>query len=164
MYSMNMRYTQVNKTRPFCVMYARQPNDLQDYTKVDKDEVQLEAMDSEQVEKNMSYLKETVIPAMAKRMKETLGKNHEKFNKRNKIIDKPFPLNSKVMIVNVDEKNEQQPGWLGPYIVKGYGENRSYILEDLTGSFLRRFVPAKQIRLLESGDRRDRSELNENTL
>ena len=95
MYSMNMRYTHINKTRPFCAMFARQPTDLQDYTKADRNEVQFEEMDSKQVDKNMGYMKETVIPAMAKRMKETQVKDHDKFNKSHKIHTELFPINSK---------------------------------------------------------------------
>ena len=65
------------------------------------------------------------------------------------------------MITNVDRTSKNQPRWLGPYIVKAYGENRTYILEDLAGAFLRRLVPVRQIRLLESGDRRSKDDLKE---
>ncbi|KAI9475477.1 MAG: hypothetical protein EXX96DRAFT_651253 [Benjaminiella poitrasii] len=135
MYSMNMRYTRIHKTRPFCAMFYRQPNQLEDYTKLDKTPLAIEKMDAKQVEKNMSYIQETVLPSMAKRMRETQVKDHENFNKKHKVVQDIFPLNSKVMVVNVDRSAKTQPRF--------------------------RDIPINQIKLIQSGDKTSNEELFE---
>ncbi|KAI8967856.1 hypothetical protein BDB01DRAFT_901207 [Pilobolus umbonatus] len=65
------------------------------------------------------------------------------------------------MITNVTRSSKMQERWLGPFIIKGYTSNGSYILEDLTGSLLSRDVPTQQIRLIQSGSKRTPKELKE---
>jgi hypothetical protein len=159
-YSVNCQYSRLHKSRPFAVMFNRQPNDFIDYTDV-KPTINIEKSDSKLIDKKLKYVKDVIIPSIAKRIKETQLNDHLKFQKNNKIIETKYPLNSKVMIVNVLKSSKLQPRWLGPFIIKGYTKHGSYILEDLTGSLLSRDVPTHQIRLIQSGDQRSESELNE---
>jgi transposase InsO family protein len=159
-YSVNCQYSRLHKSRPFAIMFNRQPNDFIDYTNV-KPTIDIEKSDSKLIDSKLKYVKDVVIPSIAKRIKETQLNDHLKFQKNNKIIENKYPLNSKVMIINVLKSSKLQPRWLGPFIIKGYTKHGSYILEDLTGSLLSRDVPTHQIRLIQSGDKRSETELND---
>lgn len=118
-------------------------------------------MDAETVENNMKYIRELVIPSMARRMKETQLKDHAKFSKHHKIIEEMLRLNSKVMIQNVDRSAKSDPKFIGPYFIRGYTTNSTYMLEDTLNQLLQRDVPLNQIRVLQRGDKRPENELLE---
>jgi transposase InsO family protein len=159
-YSMNVQYARLHKSRPFSAMFFRHPNGFEDYTNV-KPTIDIEKSDHKVIDEKLKYVKEVVIPALAKRIKETQLFDHERFEKSHKIIRDKYPLNSKVMITNVNRTAKVQPRWIGPLIIKGYTKNGSYILEDLAGSLLSRDVPTQQIRLIQAGDKRSANELKD---
>ncbi|KAI8968740.1 hypothetical protein BDB01DRAFT_709755, partial [Pilobolus umbonatus] len=139
-------------------MYNRQPNGFQDYSNL-RPTIRMEKSDSKYIDDKLKYVRETVIPALADRIKELQTDDHLKFNKTHRIIkDNSF---LKVMITNVTRSSKMQERWLGPFIIKGYTSNGSYILEDLTGSLLSRDIPTQQIRLIQSGSKRTPNELKE---
>jgi hypothetical protein len=148
------------KSRPFAVIFNRQSNDFIDYTDV-KPTINIEKSDSKLINKKLNYIKDIIIPSIAKSVREIQLNDHLKFQKNNKITETKYPLNSKVMAVNVLKSSKLQPRWLDPFIIKGYTKHGSYILEDLTGSLLSRDVPTHQIRLIQSRDQRFGSEPNE---
>lgn len=159
-YSMNVQYARLHKSRPFSAMFFRHPNGFEDYTSV-KPTLDIEKSDHKVIDEKLNYVKEVVIPALTKRIKETQLFDHERFEKTHKIIRDKYPLNSKVMITNVNRTSKVQPRWIGPLIIKGYTKNGSYILEDLTGSLLSRDVPTQQIRLIQAGNQRSANELKD---
>lgn len=153
-YAINAQYARLHKSRPFSVMYNRQPNGFQDYSNL-RPSLSFERTDSKAIDDKLKFVKETVLPALAKRINETQSNDHERFINSHKIVKEKYPINSKVMITNVNRKSKMTERWLGPYIIAGYSPNGSYILKDLTGTPLPRHLPTQQIRLIESGNKRN---------
>lgn len=153
-YAINAQYARLHKSRPFSVMYNRQPNGFQDYTNL-RPSLSLEHSDSRAIDDKLKFVKETVIPALAKRINETQSNDHERFINTHKIVNEKYPINSRVMITNVNRTSKMTERWLGPYIITGYTAHGSYILNDLTGTPLPRHLPTQQIRLIQSGNKRN---------
>ena len=161
-YSMNSQYTRLHKSRPFAVMYNRQPNSFIDYTEQVDPSIDIEKSDMDMINKKFKHIKEVVIPSIATRIKETQSADHANFIKNHKIIEHKFPINSKVMILDPTRSRKSDPRYLGPYIVQNYTKHGSYILADLTDKLLSRDVPTHHIKLLQDGDLRA-NEVNDAT-
>ena len=160
-YAVNCQYSRLHKSRPFTIMFNRQPNDFIDYSEQVDSSIDIEKADNKLINQKLKFVKEVVIPSIAKRIKDTQSVDHENFKKSHKIIDKKYSLNSKVMIVNVHRSSKLHPRWLGPFIIKGYTNNGSYILSDLTGDLLSRDVVTHHIKLIEDGNQRSPNSLKE---
>ena len=159
-YAINAQYARLHKSRPFSVMYNRQPNGFQDYTNL-RPSLSFERTDSRAIDDKLKFVKETVLPALAKRINETQSNDHNRFINSHKIVHEKYPINSKVMITNVNRTSKMTERWLGPYIITGYSPNGSYILKDLTGAPLPRHLPTQQIRLMQSGNKRNPGDFKE---
>ncbi|KAG2212105.1 hypothetical protein INT45_003662 [Circinella minor] len=152
-YAMNIQYARIHKSQPFSVMFNRAPNMFKDYS----NEAAVSSVDSgkpdvEVIDKRLQYIKKVVIPAIHKRMKETQLLDHERFEKKHKIVHSKYPINSKVMILNVTRGSKLEPRWLGPYFIKNYTKHGSYVLADITGELLSRDVATQHIRVIDYSD------------
>jgi len=151
-YSMNIQYARLHKSQPFSVMFNRAPNLFKDYSNTPAPAINIEKSNTEIIDKRLNYVKEVVIPAIHKRIKETQLKDHATFERTHKIIYDKYPINSKVMIVNPTRTSKLSPRWLGPYLIKNYTKNGSYVLADLTGELLSRDVATQHIRVIDFSD------------
>ncbi|EPB92027.1 hypothetical protein HMPREF1544_01090 [Mucor circinelloides 1006PhL] len=89
-----------------------------------------------------------LLPAIREQIVKTKEADNAYFKKRHKILEKPFPVGSSVMIKNVDKNKKTDPNYEGPYSVYGYTKNGSYILQDKSEAFLSRDIPTSHIKLI----------------
>ncbi|KAG2211569.1 hypothetical protein INT47_008665 [Mucor saturninus] len=78
-------------------------------------------------------------------MKETQVVNAAKFNKNKRIIPTAYPINSEVMIKNINRRTELDPMFIGPFYVTNVTKGGLYVLRVSMGDFLGRDVPTSQI-------------------
>jgi putative transposase len=150
-YAMNCKYARLHKSRPYTVLFNRQPNGFEDYSNI-KPVLHLEKTDSKLIDEKFKFVNEVVIPALSKRIKETQAHDHDRFVKTHKIVTKQFPVGSKVMIKNVTRLSKIDARNLGPFYIHGITKNGSYILKDKTGTLLSRDVPTSHIIFISSDD------------
>ncbi|CEP19913.1 hypothetical protein [Parasitella parasitica] len=123
-YCLNLHKSRLHGMMPFVVVFARLPNELKDYSQIE------------------AVLPEQEIDYQNKRA------DNAYFRKRHKILEKPFPIGSPVMIKNVEKNKKTDPNYGGPYSVYGYTKNGSYILQSKSDAFLSRDVPKSHIKLI----------------
>jgi transposase InsO family protein len=143
-YCLNVRYARLHKSRPYAVLFNRQPNEFQDYTKVTPT-LRMEKAENKIIDEKYKFVQEILIPALSERIKETQKRDHERFSKTHKIVEQQFPIGSKVMIKNVNRTKKIDERYEGPFFIHGITKNGSYILKDKTGTLLSRDVPTSHI-------------------
>lgn len=143
-YAMNCKYARLHKSRPYTVLFNRQPNGFEDYSNT-QPKLQLEKVDSKVIDEKFKFVNEVVIPALSKRIRDTQERDHDRFVKTHRIVTKQFPVGSKVMIKNVTRLSKLDARNLGPFYIHGITKNGSYILKDKTGTLLSRDVPTSHI-------------------
>ncbi|KAK4512904.1 uncharacterized protein ATC70_003614 [Mucor velutinosus] len=151
-YAMNIQYARLHQSQPFAIMFGRAPNLFQDYTQLPNADQTPEDPTKEVIDARLQNIKDVVIPAIHKRIKETQLRDHERFEKHHKIIEEKYPINSKVMLFDPVRSTKLHPRWLGPYFIKNYTRNGSYTLADITGELLPRDVPTQHIRVVDFSD------------
>jgi hypothetical protein len=147
--AMNIKYSKLHKSRPYSIVFNRQPNDFEDYSKV-KPTLSLLKADTKKIQDRLAFAQEVVIPKIASLRKVTQEANHARFEKNHRIIKDMYPIGSKVMIINVHRQSKLEERYSGPFTIKGYTKNKSYILVDRLDNLLSRDVPTHHIKLIES--------------
>lgn len=147
--AMNCHYSRLHNMKPFCVMFFRQPNTFHnDYAKLAL-KFPGKSIDQKAFVKKLSLVDRILIPAIKEQIERTQKADNAYFMKRHKILQKPFPTGSAVMIKNVEGKNSKtDPLYEGPYTICGTTRNGSYILKDRTDTLLARDVPTSHIKLI----------------
>lgn len=147
--AMNIKYSSLHKSRPYAIVFNRQPNGFEDYSKVTPT-LSTEKADAKLIEDRLRFAQEVVIPQISKRIKETQDKQHETFSKTHKVLTDMYPIGSKVMIQNVTRGDKLEERYSGPFFVKGYTKHKSYILVDQADNLLSRDIPTQQIKLIDA--------------
>ena len=143
--AINSKHASLHGSRPFSLMFARQPNVWQDYTETELGDVEAARTSDRRIEE----MEKVIIPAIAERIQNLHKIQGKSFNKNNRILP-DFPIGSKVMIVNVTRKSKTEPRYEGPFTVHGRrsGSSGPYVLTDETGALLSRDVPPSHIKLI----------------
>jgi hypothetical protein len=147
---MNIKYSKLHNSRPYAIVFGRQPNDFEDYSKV-RPTLSTENADTAKINERLAFAQDVVIPHISKLIKETQDKDHARFEKSHRIIRDMYPIGSKVMIINVHRNSKLQERYSGPFTIKGYTKNKSYVLVDPQGNLLSRDIPTQQIKLIDDG-------------
>ena len=109
------------------------------------------AQDLEAQLKRIKELTETVWPAIRVAEQQHKERMKEKVDSRSRILKKPYPVGSLVMLQDDRRTNHMLPPWLGPYkILKYEPTSQNYILEDLEGEEYPRTVPAHKLKLVRA--------------
>jgi transposase InsO family protein len=145
--AMNFKYSKIHKSRPYSIVFNKQPNGFTDYSKV-KPTLSTEKADTRLLDERLAFAQNVVIPEIAKLMRETQAKDHEIFKKGHRVLTDMYPIGSKVMIKNVDRKRKVDERFSGPFTISGYTKNKSYILVDPANNLLSRDVPTHHIKLI----------------
>ncbi|KAG2228735.1 hypothetical protein INT48_007074, partial [Thamnidium elegans] len=98
--AMNIKYSKLHKSRPYSIVFNRQPNDFKDYSKV-VPTLSLMKADTKKIHDRLVFAQEVVIPQIALLIKTTQDNDHARFEKTHKVLKDMYPVGSKVMIVNV---------------------------------------------------------------
>jgi hypothetical protein len=147
--AMNMKYSRLHKSRPYSILFNRQPNELEDYSNLEPT-LDMEKADTDQIEKRLAFAQQVVIPQISKIMREQQDKDHQQFEKKHRIIKDMYPIGSTVMIKNVNRSSKLEERFTGPFTVKGYTKNKSYILVDQQNNLLSRDIPTHHIKLIHA--------------
>ncbi|KAG1510139.1 hypothetical protein G6F53_006908 [Rhizopus delemar] len=143
-YAMNCKFARLHNSRPFCVMFNRQPNELIDYSNI-QPILHNQTIDSQNLEDKLKDVMDIIIPGLREKISETQRNDNTKFMRKNRIIYDQYPLKSEVMIKNVNRTDKTSERYEGPYTIHGYTKNGSYILMDKTGALLPRNIPTSHI-------------------
>lgn len=143
-YCINTKYARLHKSRPYTLLFNRQPNGLEDYSKVEPT-LSLEKADERLINERYQFVQDVLIPAISKRIVETQEQDHAKFERKHKIVTEHYPIGSKVMIKNVNRQNKLDERYEGPYLIHNVTDKGSYVLADRTGALLSRDVPTHHI-------------------
>ncbi|KAG2228371.1 hypothetical protein INT48_007210, partial [Thamnidium elegans] len=135
--AMNIKYSKLHKSRPYSIVFNRQPNDFKDYSNVTPT-LSLMKADTKKIHDRLAFAQEVVIPQIAALIKNTQDNDHARFEKTHKVIKDMYPIGSKVMIINVHRKSKLEEKYSGPFTIKGYTKNKSYILVDRLDNLLSR--------------------------
>ncbi|CEP17706.1 hypothetical protein [Parasitella parasitica] len=79
-YCINVKYARLHKSRPYTLLFNRQPNGPTDYSKVEPTPVS-EFADDIAVNKHYQFVQDFLIPAISKRILETQNTDHAYFAK-----------------------------------------------------------------------------------
>lgn len=146
-YCLNLHKSRLHGMMPFVVVFARLPNELADYSNLEAVLPEQE-IDVKALKQKIKLIDKILVPAIKEQIVKTKEADNAYFRKRHKILEKPFPIGSSVMIKNVEKNKKTDPNYEGPYSVYGYTKNGSYILQDKTNAFLSRDVPTSHIKLI----------------
>ncbi|CEP12810.1 hypothetical protein [Parasitella parasitica] len=146
-YCLNCHKSRLHGMMPFVVVFARLPNELKDYSQV-KAVLPDQEIDVKTLKKKIKRIDKILVPAIREQIVKTKEADNAYFRKRHKILEKPFPIGSSVMIKNVDKNKKTDPNYEGPFSVYGYTKNGSYILQDKSNAFLSRDIPTSHIKLI----------------
>ncbi|CEP10401.1 hypothetical protein [Parasitella parasitica] len=146
-YCLNLHKSRLHGMMPFVVVFARMPNELKDYSQI-KAVLPEQKLDVKALKNKIKLIDKILVPAIREQIVKTKEADNAYFRKRHKILEKPFPIGSSVMIKNVEKNKKTDPNYEGPYSVYGYTKNGSYILQDKTDAFLSRDVPTSHIKLI----------------
>ncbi|CEP08686.1 hypothetical protein, partial, partial [Parasitella parasitica] len=110
-------------------------------------------IDVETFKEKLDLIDRIIVPAIRDQIMKTQDKDSTYFRKRHRILEKPYPIGSTVMIKNIENKNRKtDPNYEGPFYVHGVTRNGSYILTDRMNTFLARDVPTQQIKLISTNN------------
>ena len=153
--SLNVHRSRLHGMMPFMVMFHRAPNEFKDY-RGDKPTLHEREIDVEAFKKKLDLIDRIIVPAIRDQILKTQDKDSNYFRKRHRILEKPYPIGSTVMIKNIENKNRKtDPNYEGPFYIHGITKNGSYILTDKTDTFLARDVPTQQIKLISTNDAKE---------
>ena len=85
--AMNIKYSKLHKSRPYSIVFNRQPNDLKDYSN-DVPTLTMESADTKMINDRLAFAQNIVIPHIAARIKETQTYDHAHFEKTHRICTK----------------------------------------------------------------------------
>ncbi|KAI8636127.1 hypothetical protein BD408DRAFT_461873 [Parasitella parasitica] len=130
--SLNLYRSRLHGMASFVVMFNRLPNGFEDY-RGDKSVLHEREIDVDALQKRLDQIDRIIVPAIREQIQKTQDKDSEYFRERRRILEKPFPIGSTLMITNIeDKKRKTDPNYEGPFYVHGVTKNGSYILTDRT--------------------------------
>ena len=159
-YALNIHITKSNESSPFSLLYGRAVDPIRD---IDGNLLPLE--DNVLEAQSRGILSEKAYDALIERsrlMTELIYPEIHKVSVRNKskvkeyaekgrrIITKPLPLKSKVMLLNTDRNRaKNQARYFGPYTIVNFdSRNNGYYLQVMQGSLLERSFPVHFLKLI----------------
>ena len=143
----NSKHSPLHGSRPFSLMFARQPNKLCDYTNDDTSHNVSLQQALELRKEDIEQFEQAVIPAIKERMQRMRDAEKARYDSRNRII-KPLPVGTKVVIKNVHRSGKTEPRYTGPFQITGLNRGGAYTLADGTGETHTCNVPASHIKVV----------------
>ena len=141
---LNTKCNERTKTPPFTLMFGRNANDFEDFSKEKSVEKSTEI--NRRLLGNIKMMTEVVFPAVYERTKLITGKQKEKFDATHKLID--IPVGASVMVKVTEKQNKLNPNYIGRYIVKRITSGGSYVLENESGKLEPRNFPPSLLKVI----------------
>ncbi|KAJ8651291.1 hypothetical protein O0I10_013223 [Lichtheimia ornata] len=142
---LNSKHNPLHGSRPYSLMFARQPNKLCDYTNDDTNVSPQQALELRK--EDIEQFEQAVIPAIQERMQRMRDAEKARYDSKNRII-KPLPIGTKVVIKNVHRSGKTEPRYTGPFRITGLNRGGAYTLADATGQQHACNVPPSHIKVV----------------
>ena len=144
-FSYNQKLTTLTGSSPFCLMFARQANEVTDYTSASIKTINLDDWKSHQ-EKLLSL----ILPAISSRIHMNKTKMVKSLDThRKQLLQAGVPAGTTVMIVDPHHQDKFEPKFIGPYTIIRRARNGAYVLRDAAGDLLDRHVTADKMKILK---------------
>lgn len=143
----NSKHSPLHGSRPFSLMFARQPNKLCNYTNDNTDHNVSPQQALELRKEDIEQFEQAVIPAIKERMQRMRDAEKARYDSNNRII-KPLPIGTKVVIKNVHRSGKTEPRYTGPFRITGLNQGGAYTLADATGETHTCNVPPSHIKVV----------------
>lgn len=140
---LNSKYNIRTKSTPFSLMFARNPNDFENFSQEKDTQTAKEINDN--LKEKIRHMTEIVYPAIYDRVKHVTNKQKEKFDVAHKMID--FPAGSKVMILITDRQSKLDPHYKGYYTVVRKTAAGTYVLRNEQGFLEPRNYPPSLLKM-----------------
>jgi hypothetical protein len=141
---LNTKYNERTKTPPFTLMFGRNANDFEDFSK-EKDKATRNEVNN-QLQEKIKMMTEIVYPAIYERTKLVTQKQKEIFDKTHKLID--IPIGAEVMIKVLQKGNKLDPNYIGLYKILRRTSGGSYVLQNEKGQIEPRNYPPSLLKLV----------------
>jgi len=141
---LNTKCNERTMTPPFTLMFGRNANDFEDFSKTKSSERRSEI--NRQLLGNIKMMTEVVFPAIYERTKLITGKQKEKFDATHRLID--IPVGASVMVKVTEKQNKLDPNYIGRYTVKRINTGGSYVLENESGKLEPRNFPPSLLKVI----------------
>ena len=144
-FSYNQKLTSLTGSSPFCLMFARQANDITDYSQIPIKTVNLNDWKAHQ-EKVLSL----ILPAISSRIQLNKSKMVKSLDAhRKQLLQDGVPAGTSVMIIDEKRENKFEPKFVGPYTIIRRARNGAYVLRDAAGDLLDRHVTVDKMKILK---------------
>ncbi|KAG2210684.1 hypothetical protein INT45_002557, partial [Circinella minor] len=140
---LNSKYNVRTKSTPFSLMFGRNPNDFEDFSK-EKDKPTSDKINKE-LQNKIKFMTEVVYPAVYEQVKRVTDKQKAMFDKSHKMID--IPAGSTVMILITDKQNKLDPHYKGFYKVVRKTAAGTYVLKNEKGFIEPRNYPPSLLKV-----------------
>jgi transposase InsO family protein len=141
---LNTKYNERTKTPPFTLMFGRNANDFEDFSK-EKDKAKRTEI-NQQLQDKIKMMSEIVYPAIYKRSLLVAQKQKDSFDKSHKLID--IPIGAEVMVKVLQKNNKLDPNYIGTYKVLRKTKGGSYVLQNEKGQIEPRNYPPSLLKLV----------------
>ncbi len=140
--ALNNRVSPTHGSTPFSVMFGRKVNTFSDH----RDTEAAPPTSPNAVFQAIDRAVNIVFPLIAERSKLAAQKRQKTHDAKHRTSEEPFPIGSKVMILNENVKNNLEQVKEGPYTVASRHRN-AYHLLDATNTLLPRPLPPGKMQL-----------------
>lgn len=143
---LNSKYNVRTKSTPFSLMFGRNANDFEDFSKI-KDQPTSRKLNKE-LQHKIQFMSEVVYPAVYEQVKRVTNKQKAIFDKSHKMID--IPVGSTVMILITDKQNKLDPHYKGFYKIVRKTAAGTYVLRNEKGFIEPRNYPPSLLKVTSS--------------
>ena len=147
-YYLNTRVLELHGSSPYSLLYARQPNDLADYT---NDEAVIESDQDRQ--HRLAFLNTIVYPTILEKVNKKQAQRNEKFIASHRMLKGDYPTGSQVMIRDEMRADAPSPRYEGPFTVMRRESSGNYRLKGADGTEYSR--PPQVLKLASMGIAKD---------
>jgi transposase InsO family protein len=141
---LNSKYNVRTKSTPFSLMFGRNPNDFEDFSR-EKDKETAQRINKE-LQKKIQYMTEIVYPAIYEQAMKVTEKQKQKFDETHKIID--IPAGATVMIYITEKQSKLDPQYKGYYTVVRKTSAGTYVLRNEKGFIEPRNYPPSLLKVV----------------
>lgn len=128
--AINCKYAALHGSRPFSIMFAREPNDFKDYRSVKSASHKPRSENSNAILKHIKDMSETIVPIIKARSEATQMAQQARFNSKHKIVTEDYPIGTAVMLQDPLRSSSSDPSYTGPFKIHGVTRNHNYTLID----------------------------------
>jgi hypothetical protein len=111
-------------------MFAREPNDLKDYSQVESTSSEPSTENNNAILKRINDMSRIIVPIIKDRSITTQQAQQKKFNAKRNVIETDYPVGTLVMVSDVLKRATTDPSYTGPFTVHSITKRHNYILRD----------------------------------